>query len=149
MPQLEKTLKIDLGELETKIMFGFFSCPMTSQRGRWETTVNGVKTVLIVYEQHAEPTFVKPPEDKMPEWMKEWPDDYSPSWANIYAREFFQQKPHYSIAITLVQNGDEIKLCAITSGSGQNQVFYPECGGEFGLFETLDLTLSVLDDIIL
>lgn len=148
MPQLEKTLTYDLKNLEEKIHMGIISqCELTFKRGRWETTVNGVKCILIVYEQHAEKVFVRP--DPVPDWMKEWDEDYKPSWHNIYARDYFQQQPHYSLAITLVVNGDEIQLCGITSGSGQEHYFLPDSGAEYGLFEALDITLNNLDNIIL
>lgn len=143
MPQLEKTLKIGLKELEDKINLGFFQSPLTYKRGRWETTVNGVKSVLIVYEQHAERVFVKPADP--PEWMKDWDEDYKPSWENIFTRDYMQQQPHFSISIMLVEHGDEIRLCAMTSGSGEEQYGSSDSGGEYGLFETLDITLNILD----
>lgn len=147
MPQIEKTLKIGLDELEKKIHMGLFSnVPLIYKRGRWETTVNGVKSVLIVYEQHAEKVYVKPKEP--PEWMKEWDEDYKPTWHNIFAQDYFEQAPHYSLSIMLVQSGDEIRLCAMTSGSGQEHYYLPDSGAEYGLFEALDITLEVLDQII-
>ena len=127
MPQLEKTL--------------------TYKRGRWETTVKDVKTILIVYEQHAEKKFVRP--DEPPEWMKAWDEDYTPTWFNIYARAYCQPQPHYSLSITLVVSGDEIRLCAMTAGSGQEQCFIADSGSEYSLFEALDITLNNLDKIIL
>lgn len=148
MPQLEKTLQVDLDELERKIHMGFITqCPMTYKRGRWETTVGDVKCILIVYEQHAEKVYVRP--DKPREGLEDWDPDYKPSWFNLYARDDFKQQPHYSISINLVVHGDEIRLCAITSGSGQEHYFLPDSGAEYDLFEALDITLNNLDSIIL
>ena len=147
MPQIEKTLRMDLETLEKKIHLGFaVSSPLTYKRGRWETTVGGVKSVLIVYEKHDKKEFVKPSDP--PEWMEEWDKDYKPDWFNICAREYFQQKPHYSISIMLVEQGGEIRLCAITSGSGQEQYFLPDSGAEYSLYETLDIILENLDRIL-
>lgn len=143
MPQIEKVLHGDLQNIEDKIHFGMFSiCPLTMKRGRWETTVNGVKSVLIVYEQHAMPVYKKP--DKLPE---DWPEDYTPSWFNLPAQDYFQQAPHYSLSIMLVDTGEEIRLVAMSSGSGQDHLFIPDSGGEFGIYEALDLTLENLDTI--
>ena len=148
MPQMEKTFKKSLNELEKKMNLGIVSLsPMTFKRGRWETTVNGVKSILIVYEKHAEKVYVKPKEPHP--WQKNWDEDYKPSWFNIYARDDFQQAPHYSLSIMLVVNGDEIQLCAMTSGSGQEHYGLPDSGAEYSLFEALDITLENLDNIIL
>lgn len=143
MPQIEKTFKIDMETLEDAIHTSYFSLPLTYKRGRWETTVNGVKSVLIVYEQHAEPVYVKPKDP--PDWLKEWDDDYKPTWHNLYARDFMQQQPHYSISIMLVQHGDEIQLCAMSSGSGQEHLYLPDSGAEWGIYETLEISLTNLE----
>lgn len=148
MPQLERTFKKPLDELERKIDMGLISiCSLTSRRGRWETTVGNVKCVLLVYEQHAEKVYVKPKEPN--EWQKTWDESYTPSWFNPYARDDFQQQPHFGIAINLIDTGEEVRVCGITSGSGQDHYFSPDCGGEFGLFEALDITLNTLDRIIM
>lgn len=149
MPQLEKTLNYDLVNLEKKINTGIITqCPLTFKRGRWETTIDDVRTILIVYEQHANPVYEKPGDP--PQWMKEdWDDDYKPSWFNIYAREYHKPQPHYTLSITMAVKGDEIRLCAMTSGSGQDHLFIPDSGAEYGLFEALDITLNNLDNIFI
>ena len=144
MPKLEKTLQGNLDIIEKKINHGVLSiCPMTGKRDRWETTVGGVRCVMLVYEKYAMPVLAHP--DKLPE---DWDKDYNPSWFNIYARDAFDQAPHFSMVVTMLDDGEEIKLCGITSGSGQAHLFSPDTGGEYDLYEALDITLEILDQIV-
>ena len=58
------------------------------------------------------------------------------------------------LAIPLYQQLDVLKknlpaiLCGITAGSAQDMYFIPDCGGEFELFDALNTTMEIFDQII-
>ena len=56
---------------------------------------------------------------------------------------------HASMAVTLVRTGDEVRLCAITSGTSNALFFIPYDGCEGELSGALGITLNILDDMIL
>ena len=56
---------------------------------------------------------------------------------------------HASMAVTLVRTEEEVRLCAITSGTSNALFFIPYDGCEGELTAALDITLNILDDMIL
>lgn len=56
--------------------------------------------------------------------------------------------PHATMAVTLLQTGDEIRLCAFSGGTSNAFFLNPYNGCEGQLNGALSLTLSILDDII-
>ena len=122
MPQLEKVLHGDLDAIRGKISHGVLSLsPLTSVRGSWETTVNGVRCVTVMYEKHDKKRF---------------------------DGENWVPNPHYAMSVTLVDTGSEVRVGAITAGSAQDMYFIPDSGAEYGLFEALSITLDMWDHII-
>lgn len=139
MPQMEKTLHGNADELNDRIVFGVLSnCPLTNKRGTWDVTVGDVRCIQTVFEKHAPKTFVGKPHE-------------APAYPSTYRDDFggddYKAQPHYSMVLTLLVRGEEIRLCAITSGSSQDMYFIPYSGGEYALFEALDITLNNLDNI--
>lgn len=138
MPQMEKTLHGNVEEIKEKITFGIISnCALTNVRGTWDTTVGDVRCILVVYEKHAPKVYVGGKREAPP-----YPTTYHDEFDND---KLYKAQPHYSMALTLLAQGEEVRLCAITSGSSQDMYFIPYSGGEYDLFEALDITLNTMD----
>lgn len=141
MPQLEKNLHGDLDEINRKIGHGVCSiCSMTTKRGTWDTTLGDVRCLLTVFEKHAPKEYV----GAIPEAPA-----YPRTIRTDYSSGDYKDGPHYSMAVTLLGKGDEVRICAITSGSGNALYFLPFSGAEYELYEALDITLNQLDNIII
>lgn len=124
MPQLDKVLHGNLDEIEKKLNGALFAqIPLLCKRGSWTTTAGGVTCRMLVYEQNAKRI-----------WDKE--------------AEEWKEQPHYSLSITMVDTGEEVRLCGITAGSSQDMYFIPDSGAEYGMFEALSITLDMWDFII-
>ena len=122
MAQHEAVLHGDLEEIERKLNLGIIALsPNTGKRGSWTTTVGNVRCDLLVYEKNA---------------------------PRVWVNGEHVDQPHYSLSITLVDTGEEIRLCAITSGSNPAPYFLPGSGADAALLEPLKLTLEALDRII-
>ena len=122
MPKVEKTLQGDIDEIDKKLTHAICSiCPLTTKRASWTTTAGGVKCILSVYEKHAK---------------------------KVWDGEMWKDQPHYSLSVNLVDTGEEIRLCGITSGSSQEMYFIPDAGPEGELMDALNVSLEILDRII-
>lgn len=124
MPKVEKTLQGDIEDINKKLAHAICSnCALTTECGTWTTTAGDVKCIFTVFEKHAKKIWNKT-EGK-------WKD-----------------QPHYVLSLTLIDTGEEVRLCAITSGSGQGTYFIPDAGPEGELMDVLNTALNVLDKII-
>ena len=122
MPQLEKTLQGDIEDINKKLAHSICSnCALTSKRGAWTTTVGDIKCIVTVFEKHAK---------------------------KIWSGEEWKDQPHYALTLTLLDTGEEVRLFAITSGSGQGTYFIPDAGPEGELMDVLNTSLNILDKII-
>ena len=122
MAKFEKVLHGDLEELAGKITQGITSIsPDTDRRDSWSTTVGDVKCTFMVFEKNA---------------PRVWIDGEQ------------KDQPHYTLSITMVDTGREIRLCAIAAGCNQARYAIPGDGPEGKLIGALKLTLSILDQII-
>ena len=122
MAQFEKTLKGDLKEIVEKITLGVTALsPSTGLRGSWSTTAGDVKCTLLVFEKVA---------------------------PRIWVEGEHRDQPHYTLSVTLVDTGEEIRLCAIAAGSNLAPYFIPEAGPEGALLGALKTTVDILDLII-
>ena len=122
MAQFEKTLKGNLDEIVEKITQGVTSLsPSTGTRGSWTTTAGDVKCAFLVFEKVAPRTWVG---------------------------QEHKDQPHYTLSVTLVDTGEEIRLCAISAGSNLAPYFIPEAGPEGALLGALKTTVDILDLII-
>lgn len=121
MSKFEKTLHGDLDVISRKIENGMIAAlANTVKRESWTTTVGDVRCYATVYEKVA---------------RKEWTGSE------------FKDRPHYSLSLTLVDTGEEIRLCAITSGCNQGLYFIPGDGGEGALMASLKTALEIMDMI--
>ena len=121
MAKFEKVLHGDLKELERKITLGVTTVsPDTGKRDSWETTIGDVKCMFMVYEKNA---------------PRVWVDGEH------------KDQPHYTLSITLLDTGKEVRLCAITGGCNQGLYFLPGDGPEGSLLGALKTTLEILDQI--
>lgn len=121
--KLEKTLKGDIdainGKINTALMI---NVPLITKRDSWTTTVGEVKCVFNVYEKHAK---------------------------RVWNGSDWQDQPHFTLSVLLIDTGDEVRICGITGGSAHDMYFNPDSGGEYELFEALSIILEMFDQIIL
>ena len=129
MPKIVKTLKGKLEDIDKKLtMYILFNCGMTNKRESWDTTVGDSKVRFTVYEKHAKKV-----------WVREKPDEVAGEW---------KDQPHYTLSVVLIQDGDQVQLCGISGGSGQEMYFCPDCGPEGELLDVLGTALILMDDMI-
>lgn len=141
MPKLEKTFERDIEELNKKIGLGVCAiCSGTRKRGTWDTTLDGVRCMVTLFEKFASKVYAG--EDR------EMPD-YPETVYRAYSTDDYKDQAHVSMTVTLVGNDKEVRLFAITAGTGHETYFYPYPGGEGELMGALNITLDILDDIIL
>lgn len=124
MPKLEKVLHGDINKInDTLSNFMIFNCGLTNKRESWTTTFGDCKCIVSMFEKHAK---------------RIW-DDEAKEWKN---------QPHYGLSLTLIDTGEEIRLCGITCGSGQEMYFIPDCGAEGELIDVLNTGLILLDQLM-
>ena len=121
MSKTEKTLHGDLDIISRKIENGMIAAlPNVVKRETWDTKAGDIRCIFTVYENVA---------------RKEWTGSE------------FKDAPHYSLSLTLIDTGEEIRLCAITSGCNQGLYFIPGDGAEGALVAALNTALEIMDDI--
>ena len=122
MAKFEKVLHGDLKEIDRKIGLGIAALsPNTGKRDSWTTTEGDVTCMFMVYEKNA---------------------------PRVWVNGEHKDQPHYTLSITLVDTGKEIRLCAITAGCNQALYFIPGDGPEGSLMGALKTTLEIMNQII-
>lgn len=122
MAKFEKVLHGDLDEINQKLAKGIcVICSKTQKRGSWTTAAGNVRCIVTVFERYA---------------------------AKVFRDDDWQPQPHCSLSLTLFDTGEEIRLCAITAGSGPDSAYFFSSGDEKDLMSALKSTLDILDDII-
>ena len=141
MPKLEKTFHRDIEELNKKIGHGVCSiCAGTRKRESWDTTIGDVRCVVMLFEKYAPKIYVGEPR-KQPDFPKRI--------ITGYINDDYKDQIHLSMTVTLVGNSEEVRLFAVTAGGGNETYFSPYPSGESEMMDALNVTLNILDDMIL